>query len=40
MTVSLHTRMDGMGPAGLSFSPRIAAVPSGCRSPTWSEAVG
>lgn len=38
--MSLQTRMESTGPAGLNFSYSIASVMSGCRSPTYREAIG
>lgn len=38
--MSLHTLMERMGPAGLNFSYSMASVTSGCRSPTYREAIG
>lgn len=38
--ISRHTRMDSTGPAVENFSNNIDSVTSGCKSPTYREAIG
>lgn len=38
--MSRHTRIDSTGPAEENFSKSIASVTSGCKSPTYKDAIG